>query len=177
MPHFIKSAQIGNPEYVDADGQILCENEYYILHNREFHKAINADGLLLLKKKVRKIGDIVIHKCHTLGDAAKKVFIAQSDSITAHGKTVKQAVYDLEFKLLKDYPVEEHVERVKQQGFVSRVDYRLITRACFEGIDMFREEHGIIDDKIELPKLFEILDDNRFGAKKFKELLMTGTDQ
>ena len=118
IPKYAASAQIGNPEYADMNGSVLSENERYILYNKQFCHFVIADGILLIKNSTRNKGGLTIHNCsQPYGD--KKVYLVEKDGVFAHGETIKQAIANLNFKILQSKSAAEHVERIKKQGYVT----------------------------------------------------------
>ncbi|MEG0565255.1 MAG: hypothetical protein RR590_03410, partial [Hungatella sp.] len=170
IPYFALSAQIGNPEYLDFKGNILSAEEFYILKNKQFVPVILADGIRLIKSSSKIKDGIEIIKCKEF-DGDGKVFCVRKGEIFAHGETLKQAISDLLFKEMGNREISEIVENIKRCGYVTREDYRCITGACSFGTEQFAKEHGYENvDRVELSELIVKLDDNYYGAKKFKEL-------
>lgn len=91
--------------------------------------------------------------------------------MSAHGKTLREAMEDLTFKELRNKDVSDIVAKIKECGYVTRADYRAITGACQFGTEQFAKEHGYADvERVELQELLGVLDDSHFGAREFKEL-------
>ena len=171
IPTYAASAQIGNLEYIDVNGNVLSENEHYVLYNRKFQPVVHADGILCLKIKSRKVGEVMLHTCMKPYTENEKVYIAELNEIYAHGLKPKQALSDLQYKILSSMSVTEHVARIKETGTVSRQDYRLITGACEYGIEQFCKDKNIEDvQELTIAELLEILDSKYYGANKFREL-------
>lgn len=94
----------------------------------------------------------------------KLCYVAKKGDFTAHGKTSKKSVEDVNFKFLQaNLDVEKLVNEIKEKGFMSVIDFRLITGACELGCKNFLNEKGIANIK-ELP-LFDaiFLIRNQFG--------------
>ena len=106
-------------------------------------------------------------------------FVAQKGNYTAHGKTVKKAISDLEFKIisekLKNEPIEQNTEFTVKK-------YRLITGACDSGCRLFMNRNNIpykvIDNEtvelkpIKAKDLLPILEkSNAYGIDKIKSLI------
>jgi len=92
-------------------------------------------------------------------DTPQKIFIAEQDNLFAHGKSIKEAIADLEFKKLSKLGANEHIQRIIKQGYMNPQDYRLLTRACREGTNRFLEDNDLtwddirtIDEVIDLTK-------------------------
>ena len=163
IPGFAKSAQIGNKEYKDCFGKILQANTFYQLINKEFTPVIDIDGSRMIKLNSKKLGALTIYKTQYVDDFKQGnktyQYVAERGEFTAHGKSIKEAVSDVEFKVLQSQDVKEHVKRVKEQGFITPNDYRLLTGACRYGTNRWLEENGYtwedsmpIDVVIELTK-------------------------
>ena len=135
---------------------------------RGYNKELNYiyfDGILWGNvKSVKKKGNITIYKT-PLG------YCVQENELTAHGKTLKQAMEDLTFKKLKDTDVSNIVKEIKKTGKVNRNQYRVITGACQMGTERFCNQHNIQDlEEISLEELRKILI-NDYGAERFWELI------
>ena len=93
------------------------------------------------------------------------------EELSAHGKTLRQAMEDLTFKKMKDVDISKVVEEIKKTGKVTRSQYRIITGACQFGTEQFCKKHNIEElEEIELEQLRKILIDD-YGAKKFWALV------
>lgn len=139
----------------------------YVVENEKTSKGINIfSGYNLIKISN---GLIVSEKC----------FVAEKDNFTAHGVTVKQAISDLQFKIvsekLKNEPIEEDT-------LLTVNYYRLITGACDLGVRDFMKQNGlefeIVNEKtkeinpIKAKDLLPLLErNNAYGIEKFKSLL------
>ena len=115
-------------------------------------------------KSVKKRDNITIYKT-PLG------YCVVENELSAHGKTLKEAMEDLTFKKLKDADVSEIVKEIKKSGKVNRLQYRAITGACRMGTEGFCKQHNIENlEEIDLEELRKILI-NDYGAKRFWELI------
>ena len=132
--------------------------------NKE-RKFIYFDGILWSNvKSVKKVDNITIYKT-PIGCCVEE------DGLTAHGKTLKQAMENLTFKKIKNKDVSDIVREIKESGKVNREQYRAITGACQFGTEQFCNHHNIEDlEEIELEELRKILV-NDYGAEKFWELI------
>ena len=133
-------------------------------YNKEL-KYIYFDGILWGNvKSVKKKENITIYKT-PLG------YCVVENKLSAHGKTLKEAMEDLTFKKLKDVDVSEIVEEIKRTGKVTRIQYRAITGACRLGTEGFCKQHNIESlEEIELEELRKILV-NDYGAERFWSLI------
>ena len=128
-------------------------------------RCIYYDGILWGNvKTVKKRDNITIYRS-PLG------YCVVDNELSAHGKTLKQAIEDLNFKRLKNVNVDEIVKDIKETKKVTRSQYRAITGACSFGTNKFCEKHGIQElEEIDLEELRKILV-NDYGAKKFWNLI------
>ena len=132
-------------------------------YNKEL-KYIYFDGILWGNvKSVKKVENITIYKT-PLG------YCVVEDELSAHGKTLKEAMADLTFKKLRDTDNSEIVKEIKKTGKVNKAQYRAITGACQIGTARFCQQHNITVDEISLEDLRKILVDD-YGAKEFWELI------
>ena len=175
IPIFAKSAQIGNKEYKDHNGNMLKSNTYYTLYKKEFYTVDNYDNITTIRLSEKKRDNITIIKAidmsSILNDKVEEIYIAKDGKLTAHGYTVREAVEDLTLKKLGNVNVDEIVAQIKKTGKVTRSQYRKITGACSFGTNKFCEEHNIQDlEEIEVSELRKILI-NDYGADKFWSLI------
>ena len=172
VPIFALSAQIGNPEYKDFKGRTLKENEYYCLSNKAFYPVDLSDGIEIKKLSEKKRDGITIIKGQTLDiENSEEVYLVKQDELSAHGKTLKEALDDLTFKKMKNIDTSEIVKEIKKTGKVTRNQYRAITGACAFGTARFCEQHNIQNlEEIDLEELRKILIDD-YGAEKFWSLI------
>ena len=175
IPIFAKSAQIGNKEYKDHNGNMLKSNTYYTLYKKEFYTVDNYDNITTIRLSEKKRDNITIIKAidmsSILNDKVEEIYIAKDGKLTAHGYTVREAVEDLTLKKLGNINVDEIVAQIKKTGKVTRSQYKKITGACSFGTNKFCEEHNIQDlEEIEVSELRKILI-NDYGANKFWSLI------
>lgn len=174
IPIFAKSAQIGNKEYLDYKGRILNEEYYYILINKKFTPLIIADGSKMVVLSKKKANDITIYKTTYLSDFLseeknkKAQYVVSNGEFNAHGQDIKEAMEDLQFKILKSKNVKEHIERICKQGFMTANDYRVITGACRYGINKWLAENGYTwEDKKPIEEVLELVK-GEYGYEKIK---------
>ena len=132
-------------------------------YNKEL-KYIYFDGILWGNvKSVKKVDNIMIYKT-PLG------YCVVEEELSAHGKTLKEAMGDLTFKKLRNTDNSEIVKEIKKTEKVNKAQYRAITGACQMGTERFCQQHNITVDEISLEDLRKILVDD-YGAKEFWELI------
>ncbi|MDZ7824669.1 MAG: hypothetical protein U5K75_12005 [Ahrensia sp.] len=123
--------------------------------------------------KSKKVGGVTIwsaqyFKGHLETDP--RCFVAQQGDVYAHGDTAKQAMRDLEFKILQaNSDASEVVARVIERNAVTFNDYRLITGACesgliegLEAVGRAGAEEMTLQDALTLSR-------GRFGGNVFAE--------
>jgi hypothetical protein len=97
-------------------------------------------------------------------------YITQKGNFTAHGKTIKKAIEDLEYKIiaekLKKDPI--HADTVFTVQY-----YRTLTGACEQGCKQWLTANNMEDiDSILAKDLLPILEKtNAYGLDKFKQLI------
>ena len=122
--------------------------------------------MVVLRKK--QMQDITILKCKYFPERKGTVYVAEKDGYAAHGKTLREAVNDLQFKMLQDANLDEHIQRIKQQGYMNANDYRLLTGACREGTNRFLQERGLTwEDTMPVSQVLEITK-GQYGSEKFQ---------
>lgn len=106
-------------------------------------------------------------------------FVASKDKFNAHGKTIKQAVSDLQFKIVAEKLMKEPIK--KDTKFTVKY-YRLLTGACDFGCRSWMEQNKIPFDIVGnetiekkpmiASELLPILEKtNAYGIDKIKKLL------
>ena len=106
-------------------------------------------------------------------------FVAQKGKYTAHGKTVKKAIQDLEFKIISEKLKKEPI--TKDTEFTVKY-YRLLTGACDSGVRSWMQQNDIDfkvdgDDTVEIKPmkavdLLPLLEkSNAYGIEKIKSLI------
>ena len=145
-----------------------CENLRQIAFAGQTYpvKCVDESCMRVLHKKQMK--DITILKCMYFPNMDKTVYIAEKNGYTAHGETIRNAVEDLQFKMLENVNLEEHIQRIKQQGYMNANDYRLLTGACREGTNHFLQEHGLTwEDTMSVEQVLEITK-GQYGFERFQ---------
>jgi hypothetical protein len=95
-------------------------------------------------------------------------FIAQKGKYTAHGKTIKKAIEDCEFKAIAK---KLKKDPIKEDTIITIQYYRIITGACESGAKGFMQKHNL-KDSYKAKDLLPILEkNNAYGVDKFKQLI------
>jgi len=118
----------------------------------------------------RNVGDIKIINSEFLG-SREKSYVAEKDNYTAHGKTVKEAVADLKFKIMSETMSKgDIVEDIKSTGKVTVGQYRLLTGACQMGCDHFLNEHNVKVTEMPIDEAKELIK-GAYGSDQFLSLI------
>ena len=103
----------------------------------------------------------------------KKCFLAKKDNYTSHGKTIKQAVEDVNFKFMQaTLNVDELVAEIKAKQTVSIAEYRLLTGACQSGTEHFLTTNKIAFTEIDSLPLDQVISMTKgaYGGDRIGEL-------
>jgi len=120
------------------------------------------DGIVRKIITKKTVNDLTVIKTHF-------DYIVGKDGIWSHGKTLKEAKEDLEFKFLK-----RNTEELKNFDLDAEISlkeavniYRAITGACKLGCENFIKQNKV-PDKLTLREGIKLLN-NEYGSDKFKE--------
>jgi len=96
-------------------------------------------------------------------------FVVKKGRFTAHGKTVKDAIKDLEFKI-----IAEKIKKtpIKSDTIIDMSYYRTITGACKEGMQLWCANNNMTKKSYRASELLPILEKTRaYGVERFKQLI------
>jgi hypothetical protein len=176
IPCLIKAGQIGVS--LDWKGNVLKENQYYMLIDGEFTPILIVDGDYMIPLSEKKMGEYKIYHCYYEVDyrrgeeEVQKVYVAEKDGIFAHGETVKQAISDVIFKSAQGRGAEQYRDlnldsEVTYDEAVTM--YRIITGACQYGTQRFIDNlpKDKIKDKYSIREIIN-LTAGEFGSGEFR---------
>jgi hypothetical protein len=130
----------------------------------------HIDGYTMLMDKSRSQGDVTVWTARYLrgGPVADlpKCYVAERDGVFAHGKTVREAIEDVEYKLAGRADRAKVASQVRDSGRVTLPQFRAITGACREGIRAHLRGHGVDLDKTDflpLPEALSIMAGTAYG--------------
>ena len=134
-----------------------------------------VDGYLFLIHSKHNTGEYTIYNGETFNRLkndelnTSPCYVAESGEFTAHGKTMKEAVSDLQYKISVDRLAKEPIH----MGDILTIDkYRAITGACKFGVQEWMEQHNI-EEGLTVAELLPLLEKtNAYGYEKFKELVI-----
>lgn len=145
-----------------------CEKLQQITFRNQTYSVKCVDGYCMVVLRKKQMQDITILKCMYFPERKGTVYVAEKDGYATHGKTLREAMKDLQFKMLQDANLDEHIQRIKQQGYMNANDYRLLTGACREGTNHFLQEHGLTwEDTMPVAQVLEITK-GQYGSEKFQ---------
>jgi len=99
-------------------------------------------------------------------------FVAQKDGKTAHGKTIKKSIIDLEFKFISE---KLKKEPILADTIITDQYYRVVTGACEQGIIGWKRSNKFDKEEIRADKLLPLLEKtNAYGLDRFKQLVDWG---
>ena len=119
------------------------------------------DGILA---KVDKVSQKLSYTIYTTPIG----YVVQKGLLTAHGKSVKKGIEDLEFKIISD---RLKSDPIKCDTIIDSKYYHLVTGSCELGIDNFIRSNNL-KSSYRADELLPILEkNNAYGIIKFKSLL------
>ena len=119
----------------------------------------SVDGYLFIIESERKKGDITILKGYNAKGVKDNVivkepcFVAENGDYQSHGQDLKQAIKDLEFKILTD---KIKKEPISMEDYITPEKYRMITGACEFGVNSWLKENGITQKRIKVKNILPI---------------------
>ncbi|WP_300491940.1 leucine-rich repeat protein, partial [Flavobacterium sp.] len=135
----------------------------------------SVDGLLTIIEKSKTLNEIEIHTGFIFNDGMDGVpdlsetFLVGKDGFFAHGETVKQAIEDLQFKIIAKKIKKEPIH---EDTVITEAYYKTITGACTQGVKQWREQNNITEESFTAKELLPILEKtNAYGIEKFKALI------
>jgi hypothetical protein len=140
-------------------------------------RTLLVDGSQMVILKTSEVKDLLVHETQYIrdyfDDAAKdaKQFVAEKENLFSHGETVREAISDLFFKIESKIDVSDHVKRIKNVGYLTPNDYRLLTGSCHYGVNKFLQDNNLTwDVKVKIEDLKNLVLNN-YGSEKAFELL------
>ena len=135
-------------------------------------KAVDRDMFIIESTKSK--ADITIYKGYNAKGVKDNVieredcYVAECGKFYAHGKSIKKAVEDLQFKLISEKLKNEPINK---DTVIDIKYYRLVTGACEFGVKSFIESNGL-KESYKASELLPILESKHaYGVEKFKSLL------
>jgi hypothetical protein len=155
-------------------GAIINRNFYWTKGDLRYAK-IDEMFCELLSEKHQRLNDkdYTIYSAKSVGKN-DQYYIVLSGKYSAHGKDLKSAFEDLEFKInaekIKNNPIHKDT-------IVSMQHYRLITGACEMGCKQWMAQNGITGNSMRADELLKLLEKtNAYGLDRFKKLVSWTSD-
>ncbi len=131
-------------------------------------KCMDGYCMEILSKKSK--GEFTIYDCKYF-ESQKVVKVAEKCGYFAHGETIKEAIEDVNFKYLQEtIDLDNYVSDIKEKGYLTVVDYRLLTGACSDGCREFLNAKSIKVEKMPIKEALK-LTSGAYGGEKLRELL------
>jgi hypothetical protein len=174
---FLKGTTING--YLDLKSLTSADKDLINKNVRKLKEGYNKkEGYCFFDGILSKVLSVHIRKEYTLYKTPFE-FIAEKNKSTAHGKTIKKAISDLEFKFIAE---KIKKDPIKADTKITVKYYRLLTGACDIGCRNWMQNNKIDfkiigDDTVEIKPilakdLLPILEkSNAYGLEKFKSLV------
>ena len=178
------NVQFNNHGYVDLRSlTTMPDNVQFNNHGSVYLESLTTewngfkiktfDGYSMKVLKEKTIKGFKIYICDYLGMNEidnKECFVAEKGRFTAHGKDVKSAIEDVNFKFMQEeLDVSSLVSEIKERGVISVNEYRLLTGACLTGCNNFLESKGITKRELTIKEALD-LTNGSYGSEKLIEL-------
>ena len=119
-----------------------CTSLKEITYKGKTRKVSCIDGWCMELVHSRKYDKYTIHKGYHFPDYETVYYVAECDGKYAHGKTAKEAIRDLEFKLCKDRGIEQYKGLTLNDKVNGYEFYRIMTGACHAGVKSYCDRTG-----------------------------------
>ena len=125
-----------------------------------------ADNILQRIISTKKKGDLIIYRTQKIGSKEKQ-FCVKRDSVFSHGKTLKEAIEDLQYKIsdrdITEFKTWTKSTKVTKSKMIEA--YRKITGACVLGVKDFVENNKI-KNKITVEEVINVTT-GKYGHSEF----------
>lgn len=135
----------------------------------------HIDGWTMAIGSTRKVGEFTVSRAHYFrgGDykSLPASYVASDGERYAHGKTAELSIRDLRFKIAQvNYDAADLIARVKLDGVITWIDFRLLTGACEEGLQQGLSDLGLDPELQEMPlsQAMELVK-GRYGEGRMRE--------
>lgn len=128
---------------IESNAFSNCPSLTKIQRGKMTYRIKCIDGICMNILFERKKADYTVFKCQDFPAMAQTMWAVEKTGISASGTTISAAIRNLNFKLLKNKPAGEHINRIKSQGYVTPMDYSLITGMGLRPTDQFLKRRWI----------------------------------
>ena len=164
---FLKGTTINGS--LDLSSLTSADNDFLHKNVKQLKSGYNRKlGYCFFDGILSKVVSVHTRKPYTLYKTPFE-FIAKKGKFTAHGKTIKKAIEDLQFKViskkLKNNPI-------KKDTVITIQYYRLVTGACESGVNQWMQQNNIKKGSYKASELLPLLEKtNAYGLDRFKKLI------
>ena len=164
---------VGGYLYIYSKGSLTANRLYTGCYDK--FKVIDGIGCVVLSEK--RQGDVTVLMCRHSKIKKQKVvgekfYVAQKGGDNAHGKTIAEAVQELQFKIgPRDVSQYRNMPRDTEKSPAEwAIVYRMVTGACQMGVKAFMESRGTLKKTYSLN---EILDATKgaYGHERFSDVV------
>jgi hypothetical protein len=164
------------PALTTAGSDCFCYNKALttLSLKEQKYNIQTVDGYCYIIETLKKRNDITIYSGGNLvniKDGAIKIepyYVAEKDNYTAHGNTIKEAVKDMQFKIIAEKLKEEPINA---DTIITVEYYRIVTGACQAGCESWLRQNNISKTEYKAAELLPILENsNAYGYETFKKL-------
>jgi hypothetical protein len=171
---FLKGTTING--YLDLSSLTDAKKEIVRANVRKLEVGYNSeqnycyfDGTLSKVISVHKKGEYTIYQ-------SPFEYVVQKGDWTAHGKTVKQAIQDLEYKVIAE---QLRHDPILETTVITPQYYHIVTGSCNQGIESWinqnfdnNQRESVLESGITAKDLLPILrEKNAYGLAQFEKLI------
>ena len=162
--------------------KLTTVGEIYVYENATLNidllkglKQRSVDRSLFIIESEKEVKGIQVYKGYnvnkiTRGELIKdNCYVAEKDNFTAHGKTIKKAIEDLNFKINSE---KLKKDPINADTLLTKKHYRLITGACEFGVNEFMKQHNLTKESYRADEIIPILKKtNAYGFQQIEKLI------
>lgn len=124
------------------------------------------DNHLMENTSTKQINQYLIYATEYVG-CKKQSYVAEFNGEFAHGKSIKDAIEDLEYKL-DNRDINSTIDEVNKKGSININDFRKITGACRDGINQFLSTNPLPKKEMPINEALLFVE-GAYGYDKLKE--------
>lgn len=118
------------------------------------------DGIAVYIYNKIKLGEYTFYsgEYHSSFDSIGVSFVVEKDGLFSRGDTIKEAVGDIEYKLLKDsFDIKNLVKDIKEKQTLSLTEYRLLTNSDREACLEFLKKRKVKEHELNLSEALDLI--------------------
>lgn len=156
--------------FINVFAFLNCESLQSIQWHKKIYNIQCINGFCMELHKKAQFNNYSILK-YSYFPGTDIFWLASKNDYYGYGTTLREAIQDVDFKLLQEKNVQKTINKVQRQGYATAMDYRIITGACETGINEFLTEHNLTwKDKKTIPEVLE-LTKGRYGHETFAKAM------